>query len=336
MKQILTDLISRKDLTNEQSKLFMKAILNGECSDTQIAAYITLLRAKGETCDELYSLVTTMWENMPDYGEVNSENAIDTCGTGGAEFKTFNISTCVSFILAALDIKVAKHGNRAASSTSGAADVLDILGYNLNLEATKAAELFNETGFAFLMAPIFHPGMRHAKTARTELGVRTTFNFLGPLANPFQVPLRMHGVSDNSMVEKYIQTLKLLGVQRAIVYCGENSMDEISINNKTMGKQLKDGQISDFFFDPKRTGFEQREDRDLLGQDPKYNSEIIKMVTSGKDCAQREIVVANAAVGVALAKNVEMEDSIKLVNEALDNKSVEEKFYYLIERSNTI
>ena len=336
MKNIISDLINKKDLTKEQCFNLMEQILNGKCSDSEMAAFMVLLREKGETAIELSSLVNTMWNNMPEFGTVDNTDTIDTCGTGGSQFKTFNISTGVSFILSALDVKVAKHGNRAASSTSGAADVLEELGYNLDLEPKKVAELFNETDFAFLSATIFHPGMRYAKNVRTDLGVRTTFNFLGPLANPFRAPIRFHGVSDRSMVDRYIKTLDTLKVERAIVFCSQNSMDEISISGITRGKRIDYGEVNDFEFNPAEFGFSLLDDSDIVGKDPKYNAEILKRVFWGENSKQREIIVANAMIGYGLVKNIELSQAKLEIEYALDNGIVHKKFSQIIDRSNSI
>lgn len=336
MKQIISDLIDGKDLSVEQASFAMESILSDKCNNSEIASFITLLRAKGETRSELTALVETMWANMPEFGKIDNSETIDTCGTGGSSFKTFNISTGVSFILNALGVKVAKHGNRAASSKSGAADVLEELGYNINLDARKCAELFNETGFAFLLAPSFHPGMRFAKQARSELGVRTTFNFLGPLANPFKAPIRLHGVSDQDMVERYILTLKDLGVKKAIVFCGENMIDEILISTLTIGKKLEDGVISDFAFDPIEQGFKAASDMEIAGGDPQENAKILKSIFSGESGPPRDVVIANASVAYSLAKEIEISQAKKEIESAIDEKIVENVFNSIIERSNTI
>ena len=178
--------------------------------------------------------------------------------------------------------------------------------------------------------------MRHAKNARIELGVRTTFNFIGPLANPFKAPIRLHGVSDYRMVDKYIDTLKVLGVSRAIVFCSKNSMDEFSISEITRGKKLVSGVVSDFEFDPTKFEFEPVDDEDIKGQDPKYNAEILKRVLSGVRCKQRGIVVANAAIGYSLVKDIGIAEAKIAIEDALDNKVVEGKYLKLIERSNSI
>ncbi len=336
MKQTLTDLINKKDLTNEQATSAMEDILNGNCKDSQIAAFITLLRSKGETVDELSALVKSMWSSMPEFEIDTQGDVIDTCGTGGSTLKTFNISTCVSFILAALDVKVAKHGNRAVSSKSGAADVLEVVGFNLELQPKKVAELFNEVGFGFLLAPIFHPGMRFAKNVREELAVRTTFNFIGPLANPFKANIRLHGVSDPLMVDKYIETLKQLGVEKAIVFSSQNSLDEINLTGITKGKKLENDSISDFEFLPEEYDLEVTTDEDIKGGEPQFNAVILNDVMSGKKTTQRSIVVANAAVAYSLVKNISISDAIARINEVLDNKQVEEKYRFIIERSNSI
>jgi anthranilate phosphoribosyltransferase len=250
MSDVLDSLIHRRDLTEAQSAYAMEELLQGNLSDAEISAFITLLRAKGETASELASLIPTMWDFSPDVSSVDASGSIDTCGTGGDNSGTINISTAASFVVAACGVPVAKHGNRAASSKCGAADVLEELGVSTQLSAEQSMQLFNELHYAFLFAPTFHPGMRFAAPVRSQLKVRTTFNFLGPLANPFHAPYRLHGVSDASILNVYAHTLDELGVERAYVFHGHGGLDEISLSGPSSGLFLDGHTITPVDIDP--------------------------------------------------------------------------------------
>lgn len=317
---VIDDLILKKDLTAAQSSFAMGEILNGRADPVQISAVITLLRAKGETPVELSNIVKTMWENIPSVGDVDVSEAIDNCGTGGDNSGTINISTAASIVLAACDIKVAKHGNIAVSSKSGAANVLDELGIPTTLSPEEDIELFSKTNYCFLFAPTFHPGMKHAAPIRAALGVRTTFNFLGPLANPFQVPYRLHGVSDPALVAVYAETLKELGVKRAYVFNGFGSIDELSLSGINKGYFLSDGEISQLNLDPKDYGFNHSELEDIKGGDAKHNASIIRDVLSGGiDGPYLDSIVFNAAVAMHVVKNISIDAAVEKILESVSS-----------------
>jgi anthranilate phosphoribosyltransferase len=325
IKDVLAPLMERKHLTADQASFVMDEMLNGRLEDAQISAFITLLRSKTETAEELAALVKTMWANMPDVSGLDVENAIDTCGTGGDLSGTFNISTAVALLLAAAGEKVAKHGNKAATSLSGAADVLEALDIPVGLNPEQCKQLFVQTGFAFLFAPTFHAGMRFAAPVRASVGVRTTFNFLGPLANPFHAPIRMHGVSDESIVEIYAQTLKELGVKRAYVFHGHGGLDEISLSGITDGFLLLNGEITKKAIDPSELGFSVAMVEDLAGGDAQHNASIIHRIAAGESGPKRDIVVLNAAVAYDLIHGAGLSDAIVSVANALDSGAMTEK-----------
>ena len=322
----INEILAHKgNLSFEQASFAMEEILNGRMNDQQLGLFITLLHDKGETSQELAALVQTMWANSPDVSNIDVTNALDTCGTGGDNLGTFNISTAVALVLAGCGIKIAKHGNRAASSKCGAADVLEELGIPVGLKVDDAAKLFNTTGFTFLFAPTFHPGMRFAAPVRKSLGVTTTFNFLGPLANPYHAPFRMHGVSQPKILETYVKTLSDLGVSRAYVFHGHGGIDEISLSGPTKGYLLDNGVIVQKDIDPQALGFNLSPISALAGSDATENAEIIKSVFSGRKSPHREIVVLNAAVGYDLVRGTGIADAIQAVTESIDSGQVSEK-----------
>lgn len=318
-------LAHKGDLSSQQASFAMEEILNGRMNDQQLGLFITLLHDKGETSQELSALVRTMWANSPDISNIDVTDALDTCGTGGDNLGTFNISTAVALVLAGSGIKIAKHGNRAASSKCGAADVLEELGIPVDLKVDDVAKLFNGTGFTFLFAPTFHPGMRFAAPVRKSLGVTTTFNFLGPLANPYHAPFRMHGVSQPKILETYVNTLSDLGVSRAYVFHGHGGIDEISLSGPTQGYSLDNGAIVQKNIDPQALGFELVPISDLSGSDATENADIIRSIISGKKSPHREIVLLNAAVGYDLVRNTGIEEAINAVRESIDSGNVSEK-----------
>lgn len=322
---ILSLLVAARDITSDQASFVMERILNDEIDQTQLAAFITLLRAKGETVEELTGLVETMWENMPEFSAPTNIDMLDTCGTGGDNSNTFNISTAVALTLSAAGVAVAKHGNRAASSVCGAADVLEELSISINLSPQQCVERLGQTGFTFLFAPTFHPGMRFAAPVRKSLGVRTTFNFLGPLANPFKAQYRLHGVSDEKIVDRYVHTLKSLGVKKAFIFSGQNGLDEIGLSGVTKGKLLSDGEITNYEIDPQSLGFNESPVESLIGGGRAENAEIIRDIAKGVLSPKSDVVVLNSAVALDLVKGIGLESAISEVKEVLSSGKLIQK-----------
>lgn len=316
----INEILAHKgNLTGEQASFAMEEILNGRMDEQQLGLFITLLHDKGETAIELSSLVKTMWANSPEVSDIDVSHALDTCGTGGDKSGTFNISTAVALLLASAGVQIAKHGNRAASSKCGAADVLEALGIPVDLTVADTQKLFQTTGFTFLFAPTFHPGMRFAAPVRKSLGVPTTFNFLGPLANPYHAPYRMHGVSQTKIMKTYIETLRELEVKRAYVFHGHGGIDEVSLSGPTQGYLLSDGKISELNIDPSIYGFEPAALSDLAGSDAQSNANIIKSIFAGAKGPHRDIVLLNAAIGYDLVNDCGVEAAIEVLATALDS-----------------
>lgn len=333
----INEILARKgNLDSDQASFAMGEILNGRVNDQELGLFITLLHDKGETVTELSAIVNAMWANAPSIDGIDVSRTLDTCGTGGDKSGTFNISTAVSLVLASIGIKIAKHGNRAASSKCGAADVLEGLNIYVDLTPSNSAELFKQTGFTFLFAPTYHPGMRYAAPIRKSLGVPTTFNFLGPLANPYHAPYRMHGISKPGILETYIKTLDALKVKKALVFHGAGGIDEISLSGISHGYLLDDGNISKIEIDPSQYGFEPAELSDLAGSDVQTNASIIKSIFDGEPGPCRDIVVLNAAYGYDLVNQCGVENAIEIVGEALSNGKVKEKVAQIQEVSQSL
>lgn len=227
---ILNKLINKKNLTAKETGSFLLEVINGSISNEQAAAIITALRMKGETVEEIYGFIKTLRKNMI---SININDAIDVCGTGGDGSGTFNVSTAVAFVVAGAGIKVAKHGNRAASSSCGSADVLEALGVNINLTPKQAEQVFKKIGMVFLFAPLYHPAMKNVVTIRKELKIRTIFNFLGPFINPSRPARQLIGVPDEKIAEKLTLVSKKLGSKHVVIATSEDGLDEISIGGKT-------------------------------------------------------------------------------------------------------
>lgn len=334
--QINEVLAHKGDLDSEQAAFAMSEILNGRVNDQELGLFITLLHDKGETVTELCAIVNAMWKNSPSIEGIDTSMALDTCGTGGDKSGTFNISTTVGLVLSGAEIKIAKHGNRAASSKCGAADVLEGLSIPVDLTPANSAELFKQTGFTFLYAPTYHPGMRYAAPIRKALGVPTTFNFLGPLANPYHAPYRMHGISKPGILKTYIKTLEALKVKKAFVFHGAGGIDEIALSGLSRGYLLDGGNITEVEIDPSAYGFKPAQISDLAGSDVATNSAIIRSILEGEKGPCRDIVVLNAAYGYDLVKECGIQEAIRIVQEAIDSGKVNEKVSLIQEVSSSL
>ncbi len=303
---VLGPLIRGEDLGVGVVEQAMTTILEGQATDAQIAAFAVALRAKGETSTELAALVRTMLR----FGETvtvasGSSPLVDTCGTGGDQSGTINVSTAAALVAAGAGVRVAKHGNRASSSKCGSADVLEALGVVIDLGPNGVARCIEEAGIGFCFAPRFHPAMRFAGPARRELGVPTTFNFLGPLANPAGAPRRTVGVSDPEMADRVINTLAELGVERALVFFGHDGLDELTTTTTSTVRELRDGEIHRSVVDPGDVGLPRAEPADLVGGDADTNASVVRRVLDGDHGAARDIVALNAAGALIVAGAVD-------------------------------
>ena len=296
---ILNLLMSGSDLDRRQAHDAMATIMAGRATEAQTAAFIVALRAKGETAEEMTGLVDAMYEAAVtvDVGEP----VVDVVGTGGDGVGTFNISTTAAFVVAGAGAKVAKHGNRAASSATGSADLLEALGFDLELEPDATVEMIRGTGFGFFFAPRYHPAMRFAGPVRSQLGVRTVFNFLGPLCNPASARHLSVGTSDPRMAGLMIEVLRSRGAETAFVFYGEDGLDELTTTAPSYIYRLRDGEITHAEFTPEDFGVRRATTHDLLGGDAEANLAITRAVLAGEPGAARDIVLVNAAPAIVAA-----------------------------------
>jgi anthranilate phosphoribosyltransferase len=304
MNEVLTPILARVTkggaLSADEIDAAMAEILEGRVADIQAAGFIVALRTKGETEEELAALVRTMHKYAAAHVEV-AAGAIDTCGSGGDRSGTINVSTMSALIAAGAGAKVVKHGNRAQSSKCGSADVLEALGVDIELGPEGVARCVDEAGMGFCLAPRYHPAMRFLGPARKELGVPTTFNFLGPLANPARVRRQVVGVSDDSMAVRMLGALHALGSEHAMVFYGDDGLDELTTTTTSTVHELKDGAVRTFTVDPLALGFERAGRGELVGGDAIVNAESIRAVCNGEKGPHRDIGVLNAAAALVVA-----------------------------------
>jgi anthranilate phosphoribosyltransferase len=302
---VLGPLIRGEDLDVAVIEHAMTTILEGRATDAQIAGFAVALRAKGETTVELATLVRTMLRFGETVEVTPGSPLVDTCGTGGDRSGTINVSTAAALVAAGAGLRVAKHGNRAASSKCGSADVLEALGVVIDLGPTGVARCIEEAGIGFCFAQRFHPAMRYAGPARRELGAPTTFNFLGPLANPAGAPRRTVGVSDPEMADRVVGTLAELGVERALVFFGHDGLDELTTTTASTVRELRDGEIHRSVVDPGDVGLAHAAPADLVGGDAATNATVVRRVLDGEAGAARDIVALNAAGALIAAGAVD-------------------------------
>lgn len=300
---VLGRLVRRDDLPGELAERALGSILAGEATDAQIAAFALGLRAKGETSEELAALVRTMLR-FATRVEVPGD-LVDTCGTGGDRAGTFNVSTMAALIVAGAGVPVAKHGNRAASSQCGSADVLEALGVVIDLGPDGVARCIRDAGIGFCFAQQFHSALRFAAAPRRELGVPTTFNFLGPLANPAGATRRTVGVSDPTMAERLVGALAELGVERALVFYGHDGLDELTTTTTSTVYELRDGEVAKYEVDPVALGLATVERTALAGGDAAGNAQVVHRVLAGERGPARDIAALNAAAGFVVAGDAE-------------------------------
>ena len=315
---VLGRLMRREDLTSTQAAAALAEILDGNASPTQIATFITLIHAKGETIEELAALVRTML----DFAEPIpiSKDVIDTCGTGGSpqrRVSTFNVSTIASLVATGAGARVAKHGGRAASGTSSSADLLAALGVSVELGAAGVARCVDEAGMGFCFAPRFHPAARHAAPVRRELGVPTVFNFINPLSNPARPRRQMVGVSQPDLAETMLGVLQANGALRAMVMFGHDGLDELSTSSTSTAVELRDGEVRTYAVDPAVLGL--ATDGAVQGGDAAANAELARRVLAGEHGDHRNIVVLNAAAALVVAGVVDdLVDGVAAAQESID------------------
>jgi anthranilate phosphoribosyltransferase len=315
----LEKLIARESLTRGEAADLMRAIMAGDLTDAQVAGILIALRAKGETVEEITGFVTAMRERSIKV-LIPANGTVDTCGTGGDSRRTFNISTATALVAAGMGITVAKHGNRAISSKCGSADVLEALGVNIDLPPDKSAELIERVGIGFLFAPHHHPAMKHAATARRELGLRTVFNLLGPMTNPAGVRRQLVGVFAPEHTETVARVLGELGSVRVYAVHGLDGSDEVSVTAPTRISALEDRIVSTFEFDPTTVGIPHAREEELAGGTAAENAKLIEEILSGASSARRDAVVINAAfTSLAAGRAAAVEEGVAQAAHAIDS-----------------
>ena len=319
MKEFIQKIVEEKNLSGKESEKAMERIMSGEATPSQLGSFLTALRMKGETAEEIAGLAKVMRRFAQKLKPKINGALVDVCGTGGDKIKTFNISTTAMFIVAATGVPVAKHGNRAITSHCGSADVLEELGINLNLEPDKIKEGIEKLGIGFMFAPAHHSAMKYVMPTRKELGIRTVFNILGPLTNPANSRAQLMGVFGPNLTEKLAEVFKLLGLKQAMVVYGEPGLDEISNLGKTKLSELKNGKIKTYFVKPEDFGFKKAKAKDLAGGDKKENVKILTDILSGREKGpKRDIVILNSAAGIVVGnKAKDLKQGIKIARDVL-------------------
>ena len=318
IKQALSDILNGKHLSLEDTKSVMLEIMEGSVTPAQAAAFLTAMRLKGETIDEITACAMVMRQMC--LRLTPKTDVLDIVGTGGDELFTFNISTVSAFVVASGGVPVAKHGNRSVSSKCGSADVLEALGANINLSAAQSEKILEQTGICFMLAQTHHSSMKHIAPIRKELGVRTIFNILGPLSNPAGATMQLLGVYDEKLVEPLANVLLKLGVKRAVVVHGRDGLDEITLTAPTTVCEISNGKLNSYFITPEQFGFKRCDPKDLTGGDPECNAKIACDILSGTERGpKRDIVLLNSALCLYMANNnITMKESVAKAAQLID------------------
>lgn len=333
IKEAIHRLLNREDLSFEMTKYVMDEIMSGKATNAQIASFITAMRMKGETIDEITACAISMRKQGAKLK--HSGDVLDIVGTGGDQANTFNISTVSSIVISAAGVPVAKHGNRSVSSKCGSADVLEALGVKIDIPISKSERILREIGICFMFATHYHPSMKYAAPVRKELGVRTIFNILGPLASPADANYQLLGVYDESLVEPLARVLNNLGVKKAMVVHGHDGLDEITLTTSSTVCEVNNGNLNSFFLDPRQFGFEYCQPEDLIGGGPQENAEIARRILSGEKGPKRNIVLLNSAVCLYMFYNkFTLRECVKIAEEIIDSGRAMEQLNKFIMLSN--
>lgn len=319
IREAIAKLACRECLNAEEAQAVMEEIMTGEATPSQIGAFLTGLRMKGETAAEITGCARAMRAHVTTVSP-RSSPLLDTCGTGGDGACTFNVSTAVAFVIAGAGVPVAKHGNRSVSSNCGSADVLEALGVNIQIGPDEIAGCIDDAGIGFLFAPRLHPAMKNALVPRREIGIRTVFNILGPLTNPAAAEIQLLGVYDAALTEVIAQVLQLLGSRAAMVVHGDGGLDEMSITGPNKVTQLRDGEVTTFLLDPRELGLARCEAVQLKGGLPQENARLIRNLLRGEKGPRRDMVLLNAAAGLfAAGAASSIAGGLQLAAESIDS-----------------
>ncbi len=334
-QQALVRLVEQREIFHDEMLALMRQIMGGELTPAQIAGIIIGLRVKKETVGEITAAAQVMREFAAKVAVRNDANLVDTCGTGGDASHTFNISTTAAFVAAAAGARVAKHGGRSVSSTTGSADVLEALGVNLGLNPEQAGQCLDEIGIGFMFAPNFHGAMKHAAPVRKELGVRTLFNILGPLTNPAGAPHQLLGVFHADLVGILVRVLQRLGSRHVLVVHGSDGMDEITLTGETLVGELKNGEVCEYTIHPREFGIEAGGIETLKVWDASQSKDMLLGVLDGLPGPARDIVVLNAGAAIYAAdRAATLGEGVEMAHAAIDSGAARDKLRQLVGFSN--
>ena len=329
MKEYINKVMEGKNLTTKEAAAAMDIIMSGNATPAQIGSYLTALRMKGETIEEITGCAKSMREKCSQL--VGKGDLMDIVGTGGDCTNTFNVSTVSSFVVAAGGVKVAKHGNRSVSSKCGSADVLEALGVKLDITKEQNEAVLEETGICFMFAPIYHSAMKYVAAPRRELGARTIFNILGPLANPAYANLQVMGVYSEELVDSMAQVLSNLGVKRAMVVHGIDGVDEVSICGKTKVCEVRNGKLKSYTINPEELGLSTAQPEDIKGGLAEENKEIALSILKGEKGAKRDMVLINSAVALYTAlDDKSLKECVQMAADLIDSGKALDKMQEFI------
>ena len=335
IKDAITKLVDRRDLSEDEARACMEELMTGTATPAQFGAYVTALRMKGETVDEITGMAKVMRDKS---ARIEIEGPLlDTCGTGGDETGSFNVSTCAAFIAAGAGARVAKHGNRAMTSRCGSADVLEALGAKIDLTPPQVAACIERSGFGFMFAQAFHPAMKFVAPLRREIGIRTVFNILGPLTNPAGATRQVIGVPRADLVEKMAAVLQRLGSEHALVVHGEDGFDEISIGGESVVSELIDGGVRTYTVSPKDAGLPRHDISALIGDTPEHNAAELREVLGGRAGPLRDFAIINAAAAlVAWGSATDLLSGAEIAAESIDSGAATAKLEAFIAATNEV
>ncbi len=327
-------LVENKDLTYDEALACMDEIFDGEATEIQTAGYLTALRMKGETIEEVSASARGM-RNHAAQLEHDGMEVLEIVGTGGDCANSFNISTTSGLVAAAAGVPIAKHGNRSVSSKCGAADVLEALGVDITISPEKMSAVLQKTNICFMFAQVYHKAMKYVAPVRKGLGMRTIFNILGPLTNPANASMQLMGVYEEALVEPMAKVLNKLGVDNGMVVYGQDCLDEISLSAPTTVCEIRDGEFKTYVIEPEQFGFNKCDKKDLEGGNPEENAAITKAILSGEKGAKRDAVVLNASACIYIAKKADtMQEAVKVAEEMIDSGKAMEVLNQFVELTN--
>ena len=334
IREAIEKLVNRISLSEAETVDVMNQIMTGETSPLQVAAFLTALRMKGENVEEITGAARVMREKAHRVN-VGQKTVLDTCGTGGDQKGTFNISTTTAFVLAGAGVNVAKHGNRSVSSQSGSADVLGALGVKVDAPKERVEQCIANIGIGFLFAPLLHEAMKYAVQPRRDIGIRTIFNVLGPLTNPAMATHQLIGIYSGEMVGMIAQVLRNLGSSRAMVVHGLEGLDEISLCGPTKVAELRNGEVKEYTIEPEQFSFERCRLEELHGGNPQESAVIVRAILDGKKGPPRDVVLLNSGAALYVSGSAEtIAGGIKLAADSIDSGKARRKLVQLVELSN--